>query len=384
MDKDDFKASAAGTLIPSPSGQLAFMPDALPPKLNYQTFAIELAEAMEAIGRLNAAGRNLANPNLIIRPLLRKEALLSSSMEGTYTTANALVLAESDANIKSDRDTIEVRNYIGAFNVANNLRKTLPLAGRLFRETHKTLLADVSSNRGASARPGEYKNQQNFIGGKTRRIEDARFVPPPPLETVQAMDELEAFLNADSSIIPPIISAGLFHYQFETIHPFGDGNGRIGRLLIPIFLLENGLLEQPLLYVSPSVEGLKDEYVDLMLEVSKSGAWDAWLKFFLQIIKKSCYSILCTINELETLRNDFHQKLIDSGSPARYLPLIDELFVNPVVWIPKAQSTLETTYPTAKNAIDRLVRLGIIMEIKNTTHPKLFVSWQIVNLSEGD
>ncbi|MEX0344896.1 MAG: Fic family protein [Rhizobiaceae bacterium] len=384
MNKADFSDSPTGTLVPTISNQWAFVPNPLPPEIEYAAIAVPLAQAMQAIGELNAAGRSLSNPMLVIRPLQRREALLSSSMEGTYTTADALALAESDKAAKVDASTIEVRNYIDAFEAANEMRQTLPISSRMIREIHRILLADVPSERGANKRPGEFKDQQNFIGGRNRQIENARFVPPPPSQAEDAMAELERYLNReDIGIVPPIVDAALFHYQFETIHPFADGNGRVGRILIPIYLMEKGVLDSPLLYLSPAVEGHKDDYVDLMLGVSQHGEWTAWLLFFLEMVVKACKAANETLADLEALRQKFRQDVSDSGGSARYLTLIDELFVSPVVTIPDVARKLSVTYPAAKNAVDRLVEQSVLDEHHIISHPRRFISWPIVDLSEG-
>ncbi|MDN2582726.1 Fic family protein [Aquibium sp. ELW1220] len=384
MDLEAFRRSPTGRLVPTVAGQFAFVPATLPPPLDFAKLVMPLAEAMQAIGELNAAGRSLANPSLVIRPLQRREALLSSSMEGTYTTADALALAVADDGAEVDASTIEVRNYITAFQVAERLLKELPLSNRLIKTVHRTLLSAVGRERGANKRPGEYKDQQNFIGGRNRQIENARFVPPPPIETESAMAELERYLNRlDRAGIPAIVDAALFHYQFETIHPFADGNGRVGRILIPIYLMQEGVLENPLLYLSPAVEGRKDDYVDLMLAVSREGAWTDWIAFFLEMVTASCRSASSTIRELEAMRSDFRQRISERRSSARVLTIVDDLFARPVTSIPQIANLLGVTYPAAKSAVDRLVELGILDELQTTSNPRRFICWPIVDLSEG-
>lgn len=387
MDADRFRKSPTGSLVRTVADEWAFVPNPLPPaSIDFTTLAMPLAEAMQALGELNAAGRSLANPALVIRPLQRREALLSSSMEGTYTTADALALAEADENAAAyvDASTIEVRNYITAFQVADRLRKELPLSNRLIKSVHRTLLSGVSRDRGVHKRPGEYKDQQNFIGGRNRQIESARFIPPPPAETETSMAALERYLNREErGGIPPIIDAALFHYQFETIHPFADGNGRVGRILIPIFLMQEGALESPLLYLSPAVEGRKDDYVDLMLDVSRDGAWTPWIKFFLDMVIASCRSASTTITDLEMLRQNFRQRIAEGRSSARFITIVDELFVTPVTSIPQIAEKLSITYPAAKNAVGRLIDHGILEEMPATSNPRRFICWPIVDLSEG-
>lgn len=384
MNPREFVNSHSGRLVPTVAGQMAFVPNPLPPDLDYTNLVMPIARSMQALGELNAAGRAMANPLLVIRPLQRREALLSSSMEGTYTTANALALAEADTALAIDASTIEVRNYIRAFEAANRMRQELPISNRLIKETHRILLAGVPSERGAHKRPGAYKDHQNFIGGRNRRIEDARFIPPPPRETEDAMAELERFINReDRNDMPPIVEAALMHYQFETIHPFSDGNGRVGRILIPIFLMQAGVLESPLLYISPAVEGRKDDYVDLMLAVSRDGEWTPWIKFFLEMVVKACSATSATLAELEAVRQDFRQKIADANASSRLMTIVDELFVSPVISIPRVAEKVSVTYPAARSMVDRLLELGILDEVDDTSNPKLFMCWKIVDLSEG-
>jgi Fic family protein len=384
MDAGQFKDSPSGTLIPTIANQMAFVPNPLPPIIDYSEIALPLAQAMQAIGELNAMGRSMTNPMLVIRPLQRKEALLSSAMEGTYTTANALVLAEADKDANVDAQTIEVRNYTRAFEAADKMRREIPISNRLIKETHRVLLSQVSSYRGINKHPGEYKNQQNFIGGYNRKIEDARFVPPPPAETELAMAELEKYINRQNDGgIPPIIDAALIHYQFETIHPFADGNGRVGRILIPIYLMEVGVLASPLLYLSPAVEGQKDSYVDLMLDVSKNGSWTPWIKFFLNLVTQSCNAAQKTFNDLEMLRRIFSAKISSAKGSARLVTIANELFISPVISIPETATRFSVSYPSAKGLIERLVDLEILTELSDSSNPKLYICWPVIDLSEG-
>lgn len=384
MDGNSFKAGMPGALKPIPEGGHAFVPAPLPPPLDPTEWVNDLAEASAAVGRLNGAALRLVNPRAVIAPLQRREALLSSEMEGTYTTADALALAEADLERVSDPETNEVRNYLRAFNLANELRHEVAISGRLIRACHATLMEGVAPARGARTVPGEYKDQQNFIGGRTRRIEDARFVPPPPSDTAEAMAALERYINDPARSMSPLIDAALFHYQFETIHPFADGNGRLGRLLVPIYLLERGLIEQPIFYLSPVVAGSRDEYVDRLLAVSQTGDWSGWIRYFLGVVTHSARSIVDTIERLERLRADFQERLRGSGSPAHYGTLVDHLFEVPVVTARTAKGIMDTTDPTARNAIGRLQELGILTEVEGSRYPKVYLCWPIVRLSSPD
>lgn len=222
----------------------AFVPDPLPPKIDLSAIFVEYGNAMAGIGALNAKIAQLRNPRLIIRPLQRREALLSSAMEGTYTTNDELALLEAGVEEGARADTREVLNYSTALSYAVTLMQDLPICHRLIKKVHEKLLAGLPHGRGGNKRPGEYKHDQNWIGGAT--LQKSRFVPPPSAEAAMAMDRLEAFVNRpESGDIPPLLEAALVHYQFETIHPFADGNGRVGRILIPLILLSRGLIGTP-------------------------------------------------------------------------------------------------------------------------------------------
>jgi Fic family protein len=268
MRDSDFISKKSGRLVQTLFGQNAFVPAPLPPQIDMGAIAITLAEAMGALGELKGACRKLANPWILIRPLQRLEALTSSAMEGTHTTAEELVLAEAGIGREIDESTREVRNYIQALNQALEMEKKYALTHRVIKAAHVKLLDGLSPERGSKKRPGEYKMDQNFIGSPTRRIEDARFIPPPPAETERCMNDLEIYLNRDiSTAAERLIDMALVHYQIETIHPFADGNGRLGRMLVTLMGVTHGLLDHPVLYISPSIEHDKDRYIDLMYNV---------------------------------------------------------------------------------------------------------------------
>jgi Fic family protein len=259
----------------------------------------------------------------------------------------------------------------------------VPISNRLIKATHRVLLSGLTNHRGANRQPGEFKTQQNFIGGASKRIEDARFVPPPPQETEIAMAALERYLNRDDDAgIPPLIDTALMHYQFETIHPFADGNGRVGRILIPIHLIQRGVLQQPLLYFSPAVEGRKAEYIDLMLQVSRRGDWNAWIIFFLDAVTASCTKSAETIERLLALRLKFRKQIADSGGSARYATVADHLFSSPVISAPEAATLLGVSYPAAQNALARLEKLGILAGLEYTSHPKRFISTAVLDITD--
>jgi len=305
MEEKDFIATTTGKLVPTNFNAKAFIPSSLPPNLNMSELTMPLAEAMQAIGELKGASRRLSNPYILVRPLQRQEALTSSAMEGTFTTDDNLILAEAGLDSKTDTASIEVRNYLRALQQAlKSLQdEKLPISHRMIKQAHRTLLSGVGTMRGANKRPGEYKTEQNAIGGN--RIENARFVPAPPNFTQGCMDELEKYINRENleneSIGQALIDMALAHYQLETIHPFADGNGRVGRMLISLMAVERNLFDMPLLYLSPALESRKDEYIDLMYNVSSRGDWTSWIQFFLKIVCISANQTIATIDKLIAL-----------------------------------------------------------------------------------
>lgn len=254
MKREDFVRSPSGSLVPTERGQWAFVPNPLPPQLDLGPLAETIADAAQALGELNGIGRTLTNPLLLITPLQTREALASSSMEGTYTTIDALMIVEAGGpETDPTLDTREVANYRRALANAVASLSDLPLSIRTLCDAHRTLLQNIARHRGATVRAGDLKILQNFIGART--IEDARFVPPPPREATECLSAMERYIHREDRLgIPVLVDAALIHYQFETIHPFADGNGRVGRMLIPLFLMSRGVMHQPLLYLSPVLE----------------------------------------------------------------------------------------------------------------------------------
>ena len=375
MQKADFLNSPAGQLVPTEHGQWAFVPLDLPPaNLDLGRLAPALARASQLLGELNGIGRTLPDPYLLIRPLQVREALTSSSMEGTFTTVDDLLLLEAGASEQNRAaDTREVRNYRRALSDAVESLATLPLCLRTLTTAHETLLQGVARHRGSRVRPGEFKQHQNFIGGGA--IEHARFVPAPPSEALQALHRLEAYLQRDArSDLPDLIDAALVHYQFETIHPFADGNGRVGRMLITLQLFERSAVRQPLLYLSPVLEQHKGRYIDLMYEVSRHGRWQAWLSFFLDVVAQTCESTISTTDALLSLQRDYRQRLAKAGRSANLHVILDLLFRTPMVTIPSLAEVLGVTYRSAQLNVEALVSVGVLDEVIATNNPKYFIA----------
>ncbi len=380
MDPAAFSCQSPGTLIPAARKQFAFVPAPLPPKLDLAALAVPMAAATAAVGELKGACRRLQNPSILVSPLQRQEALTSSAMEGTYSTADRLLLADVGREGNVDEPTREVSNYLNALNHAVQMLKTLPLSHRVLQAAHTRLLSGLSSARGAQKRPGEYKREQNWIGGIT--IEVARFVPPPPAETQRCMDDLERYLNREDRSFPTsIIDLALVHYQLEAIHPFADGNGRVGRMLISLMAVTSGLLDMPVLYVSPSLERKKDLYIDLMFKVSTHGRWSDWLTFFFDIVVESCRQTIATIDRLISLQSEYRNLAMGAGRSTAALQLVDALFNHPALEIMDAARVLGVTYPAAKKAVDKLAAANILIPIANT-YPRLFYAPAIWGIAE--
>lgn len=374
MRQGDF-VSPAGALVPTIDRQQAFVPEALPPDIDLAAVAMSMSNAMLAIGELKGACRRLQNPYILVRPLQRQEALTSSAMEGTFTTDDHLLLAEAGVAARDDDSTREVVNYLRALDESLLLLEKLPISHRVIRAAHETLLSGLTSGRGARKRPGEYKREQNWIGGRT--IESARYVPPPAAQTQVCMDQLERYINRESSGFPtPLMDLALVHYQIEAIHPFADGNGRVGRMLISLMAVHSGLLDMPVLYISPVMERYKDEYIDLMYNVSARSEWSAWLNFFFERVRESCSETIDTVDRLISLQDRFRDLARSSTRSASSITLVDFLFERPVISVNIAAEKLGVTYAAAKSTIDKLILLGIVQPIANT-YPRFYYSPQI-------
>jgi Fic family protein len=379
MDTSTFTEKRTGRLLPTIEGQISFLPHPLPPNLDLAALAIPLGNAMEMIGELRGACRRLQNPYMVIGPLQRREALMSSAMEGTYTTTDALVLLEAGAvSSAADESAREVFNYVRALKQSVEALKELPISHRIIKQAHRTLLSGLSSQRGAAKRPGDYKIEQNWIGGRT--IDQARYVPPPPQQAQACMDELERYINREDVSFPPaLIDLALVHYQFEAIHPFADGNGRVGRILIPLMAIQNGLLSVPVLYLSPYLETRRDEYIDLMFNVSSNGDWIPWINFFFETIIESCKQTIRIIDDLIALQEKYRGLAKSAGRSSNLISVVDRLFERASTTIPLTQNQLGVTYRAAQLMLEKLVEVGILREIES--YPKIFFAPEVAAVS---
>lgn len=369
MDRHGFGARATGELVPTVGGRRAFVPAPLPPAtFDLAALLPALTRATQAVGELKGIGRTVPNPLLLIRPLQRREAISSSSMEGTYTTLTDLFLFEAGAEAEAQGDAREVANYVRALEGAIDGLADLPISTRLIRDAHRVLLTGVARHRGARIEAGELKRDQNWIGGGGR-IEDARFIPTPPAETPRALDRLFGFVHREARAAP-LIDAALAHYQFETIHPFADGNGRVGRMLITLMLISNGTLPQPLLYLSPYLERHKDRYIDLMYAVSRDAAWEAWIAFFLEAVAESAGETIAVVERLQDLQRALRDRFQTARRSALLLRIVDLAFERPVRSVTNIAEALGVTYAGALNNVNELIAQGVAEEVGGT-YPKL-------------
>ncbi|RMH40994.1 MAG: Fic family protein [Gammaproteobacteria bacterium] len=383
MNPDKFRDSPSGSLVPTVYDQWAFVPNPLPPPLNMNRIMSEVDRASRAMGELKGKSDRISNPYHLINPLQQREALSSSSIEGTYTTPSQLLLFDAghEKATRQTAETREVHNYVRALEYGLKRMDEIPISSRFIGELHAILLEGVARHRGASIIPGEFKKNQNFIGSVSRGIAHARFIPAPPDLTPQLMGDLEKFIHSqEARRLPPVVFNALVHYHFEAIHPFPDGNGRLGRLLVPLLLRAHDVMPAPLLYISPFIERHKDEYNDLMLEVSRRGAWEEWVCFFARAIERSARDAMEKIDKIAALREDFIQQVRQARASALLGELVDLVFERLVISVPEASGRLEVTYPAAKKNVEKLVRLGILKPINLGGRPKRFVCHRLFHI----
>ncbi len=379
MQLTDFQADSPGRLVPT-QGTVAFVPMPMPAELSLSPAVIRLlSDADFSLGRLTGASGRLVNPYLIGQPLLRREAILSSRIEGTFTTPEQLALLEAgvpSSDTTTLGDTREVLNYMRAMEHGLELLKKMPVSLRLVRELHGVLLDGV---RGGQDRPGEFRAVQNYIGSRNAPISAARYVPPPVQEMKDALNHWEKGLHLDPDPMPLLVRLALAHYQFEAIHPFRDGNGRVGRLLIPLLLCERERLPDPLLYMSSFFERYRDEYVDGLLRVSTHGDWDSWLRFFLAGVVVCARESLTMAEELLALRDSYHAAVRSARSSGLLAALIDALFRVPTLTIAQAANLTGVTAASASSNLQKLVRLKIVDEVSGRTRGQVFLAKEILS-----
>lgn len=382
------KRGATGKLITTNSGGekvSAFVPLQLPPEKPIGltgSLNKKLELALLALGRLDSVSTLLPDTSLFLYMYVRKEAVLSSQIEGTQSSLSDLLLFEMEEipGVPFD-DVTEVSNYVAAMEYGlQRMRDDFPLSNRLIRDIHRVLL---SSGRGSSKAPGSFRTSQNWIGGT--RPGNARFVPPPPHDVENCMSDLEKFLHDNEYGLPILIQIGLAHVQFETIHPFLDGNGRVGRLLITFLLCESGVLKEPLLYLSLYFKHNKDEYYDLLNQVRSDGDWEAWLEFFLEGVRVTAENAVETAQKLVSLFQTDRDRIQLEGRAAGSLFRVHEILTHhPLSSIQSICKNTGLSFPTASSTINRLIDLEIVYEVTGRSRGRVFAYRQYLNiLKEG-
>lgn len=363
----------------------AFIPEPLPPKpdlLIDENLRELLDQTLLALGRLDSTTMLLPETDIFLYMYIRKEAVLSSQIEGTQSSLSELLLFEIGGKTDVAIDDVqEVSNYVAALNHGLTLiRKGLPISSRLVREMHKVLL---SKGRGSDKSPGEFRTSQNWIGGS--RPGNALYVPPPPDKLLECMGDLEKFLNNVPSKTPTLIKAALAHVQFESIHPFLDGNGRVGRLLITILLCSEAILKEPLLYLSLYFKTHRNTYYDLLQQVRINGDWESWIEFFLTAIKETADKATSTASELMKLAEKDRKKIQDLGRPSgSALMVYQALLQRPIISIPKICEITGLWTTSATKAIKHLEEIGIIKEITGGKRNRLYKYLKYIDiLNEG-
>lgn len=382
MDISKFGDKRTGELVPVigiEGATHAFLPYPLPVNWEWpQRLWPLLLEARTALAALDGVGKHLPNAQLLLRPLQNREALRSSSLEGTYATPEQQLLFQMDPQYpRSEADPVnaqrEVFNYGKALRLRFDGHENLPLSLRLIRELHMVLLDGV---RGADAQPGEFRRVQVQIG------RPPRFVPPPPQHLEQALDNFEKYLHQDKQF-DPLVEAFLAHYQFETIHPFRDGNGRVGRLLLSLTIAEWCSLSNQWLYMSPYFEANKDEYIDRLFSNSSEGSWEGWIEFCLKGVVKQSKDAEKRCELLLKLQQSYKERINTVGASFRLSMLIDDIFISPIVKITTVAKTHNTTYPTAKADIEKLVAANILAPL-DVSGQKTYFAPEIFEITYKD
>ena len=364
----------SGSYVQNLSGEAeyrSFQPAPLPPNppvtLDEDTQKL-LIEANRRIALLDGLSSRIPNMDLFVAMYIRKEALVSSQIEGTQCTLDDVLDPTIEANVNGD--VSDVINYIKATEYAINRLDTLPLCNRLIKETHAVLLSGV---RGGEKTPGEFRISQNWIGGQGSTLRNARYIPPNPQDMVEAMSDLEKYINAEDSL-DPLIRAALIHYQFETIHPFLDGNGRVGRLLITLFLMQTRILSTPALYISCYLKSNRIEYYDRMTEVRKSGNYEQWIAFFLRAVSETAQDAIETIDKLAALHDRSRSSLADEAPRARanLETLLTHIEKNPIIDTRKTSDALGLSYNTTARYVDILCRKGILTQTSKSGKARIY------------
>lgn len=381
MRPEDFAAAQRRHVVRAEGDYWAYVPPPLPPAVVLSPALVAaLSRADRALGELSGVGRALPNPGLLAGSLVRREAVLSSRIEGTVATLSDLVLFEMDPSLERRKgDVREVSNYVAAVDHVLAADRRLPLSLPLLLEAHAVLLDGV---RGNYATPGEFRRSQNWIGRPGAVIDTATFVPPPPERLWECLDPFERYLHADDPH-PPLLRVAAAHYQFEAIHPFLDGNGRVGRLLVVLLMVEWGLLPGPLLDLSAWIEPRRDDYYEVLLRVSSEGDWQSWLMFFLAMVVEQASDAAQRAHRLNALRDEMRAQVVWARASALLPALVDELFRVPAITIGRARQLLDVSHRAALLNLEKLTDVGILVEVPRAGRQRLFVAARILDAVEG-
>ncbi len=378
MNISEFKKKKTGSFTRAPQGYEAFVPNPLPPDIELSWSLVkEISDAERSLSRLEGSLKFLPDPKLLISPFVRREAVLSSQIEGTQTSLSDLFYFEAIQTSEKDLpDVREVSNYAQALESIFNEKQENEINLEFIKELHSKLFA--GSDKGFNT-PGNFRTTQNWIGTKGCNLNEAFFVPPPPDEMSASLESLESYI-CRASHFPGLVKTALIHFQFEVIHPFADGNGRIGRLLIVSLLNKYGLLSKPLLYLSAYFEKNRSEYYRLLLAVSQNGEWENWIRFFLRGIAEQSRDVVERVNLLLALRQRYRNTFQSVRSSALLLKLIDGLFSNPAVTVSRVAESCEITPRAAQKNIDKLISKNILKEITGKKRNRVFVAPEIVRI----
>lgn len=378
MDAKKFTADSPGSIVPVQTqwgADCAFIPHALPPKWKFpERLWSLLTESRQQIGILEGLGRTLPNPAILLRPMSDREAIRSSRLEGTYASPRELLLFELEPReSKSDSDPVndhrEVFNYRRA--LIHGTESELPLSLRLLRELHQILLTGV---RGKEKSPGEFRRIQVGIGT------NGRFIPPPVSSLASCLNDLETYFHRSQTELDSLVDCFLCHYQFETIHPFTDGNGRVGRLLLAIMMQQRLGMSKPWLYMSEYFEKSREDYVAHLFDVSAKGEWTAWIEYCLKGTLQQAKDTIARCEKLRALRERFMTQITDSGGSVRLNQIVDSIFHSPFIRVADLPALLGVTYPTAKADVERLVDSKILQELQDT-YPKTYFAPEVFAVS---
>lgn len=376
------RAEADASVVEVPTG--AFVPNPLPPQLDWRAFKADLfdrfTEASDALGRVKGLMRGVTDARVLLRALWTREAKLSSRIENIYTTAEEMAMAAAGRDLPPDSPGREAWNYVRA--LEHGVASPLPYCSRLVCEMHELLMRDV---RGGDKQPGRLRDIPVYIGDARRGPAAARFIPPPPGEHLtRAFEELERFANTDLPEIPLLARIAMMHYQFEAIHPFRDGNGRIGRVLIARSLCKEGGLPHPVVYVSAFIDRNKRRYYDLLLEVSTRGAWGEWIEYIMEAVTTQAIDAAARCERLLHLRSAYHAKLGAADARARVFQLVDHLFSTPLINPRDWMEIAGVSNQTARNDIDLLRKLKIVKELTGRGWGQDWAAHEILDVIEQD